>query len=157
MSAAQKNLRNYMRQNCVSDEKSLGNKGALLYSPDGSMCALRGRQPGRLNVRAVLRRVAPCKGVPPLRCHSSYPSALCSGNILLSQTISAAKPENPISLPRPSTENVGGLFASNFNSQEVEIMHEREIEKLQAEKEKVERQLAQEQHKIQRLENRAAY
>ena len=36
-------------------------------------------------------------------------------------------------------------------------MHEKEIEKLQAEKEKVGRQLAQEQHKIQRLENRAAY
>ena len=36
-------------------------------------------------------------------------------------------------------------------------MHEKEIEKLQAEKEKVERQIAQEQHKIQRLENRAAY
>ena len=36
-------------------------------------------------------------------------------------------------------------------------MHEKEIEKLQAEKGKVERQLAQEQHKIQRLENRAAY
>ena len=36
-------------------------------------------------------------------------------------------------------------------------MHEKEIEELQAEKEKVERQLAQEQHKIQRLENRAAY
>ena len=35
-------------------------------------------------------------------------------------------------------------------------MHEKEIEKLQAEKEKVERQLVQEQHKIQRLENRAA-
>ncbi len=34
-------------------------------------------------------------------------------------------------------------------------MPEKEIEKLQAEKEKVERQLAQEQHKIQRLENRA--
>ena len=33
-------------------------------------------------------------------------------------------------------------------------MHEKEIEKLQAEKEKVERQLAQEKHKIQRLENR---
>lgn len=30
-------------------------------------------------------------------------------------------------------------------------MQEKEIEKLQAEKEKVERQLAQEQHKIQRL------
>ena len=36
-------------------------------------------------------------------------------------------------------------------------MQEKEIEKLQAEKEKVEQQLAQEQHKIQRLENRAAY
>ena len=36
-------------------------------------------------------------------------------------------------------------------------MHEKEIEKLQAEKEKVERQLAQEQHKKQRLENRIAY
>lgn len=36
-------------------------------------------------------------------------------------------------------------------------MHEKEIEKLQAEKEKVERQLAQEQHKIQRLESRATY
>ena len=36
-------------------------------------------------------------------------------------------------------------------------MHEKEIEKLQAEKEKVERQLTQEQHKIQRLENSAAY
>ena len=32
-------------------------------------------------------------------------------------------------------------------------MQEKEIEKLQAKKEKVERQLAQEQHKIQRLEN----
>ena len=36
-------------------------------------------------------------------------------------------------------------------------MPEKEIEKLQAEKEKVERQLVQEQHIIQRLENRAAY
>ena len=36
-------------------------------------------------------------------------------------------------------------------------MQKKEIEKLQAEKEKVERQLAQEQHKIQRLESRAAY
>ena len=36
-------------------------------------------------------------------------------------------------------------------------MHEKGIEKLQVEKEKVERQLVQEQHKIQRLENRATY
>jgi len=59
------------------------------------MCALRGRQPGRLNVWAVLRRVAPYKGLHPLRCHSSYPSTLCSGNSLLAQTIPTAKPENP--------------------------------------------------------------
>ena len=36
-------------------------------------------------------------------------------------------------------------------------MHEKEIEKLQAEKETVERQLAQEHHTIQRLENCVAY
>ena len=36
-------------------------------------------------------------------------------------------------------------------------MHKKEIRKLQAEKEKIERQLAQERHKIQRLENRATY
>ena len=40
--------------------------GALLYSPDGSMCALRGRQPGQPNVRAVLRHFVPYKGLPPL-------------------------------------------------------------------------------------------
>ena len=44
-----------------------GTKGALLYSPDGSMCALRGRQPGQPNVRAVLRHFVPNKGMPPLR------------------------------------------------------------------------------------------
>ena len=59
------------------------------------MCALRGEQPGHLNVRAVLRHFIPNKGVPPLRCLCSYPSALCSGNRLLAQTIPAAKPENP--------------------------------------------------------------
>ena len=36
-------------------------------------------------------------------------------------------------------------------------MHEKEVKKLQAKKEKVERQLVQERHKIHRLENRAAY
>ena len=76
-------------------KKSLGNKGALLYSPDGSMCALRGRQPGRLTVRAVLRHFVPNKGLHPLRRLRAYPSALCSGNNLLAQTISTAKSENP--------------------------------------------------------------
>ena len=71
-------------------------KGALLYSPGGSMCALRGRQPGQTNVRAVLRHFVPYKGVPPLRCHSSYPSALCSENSLLAQPIPAAKSEKSI-------------------------------------------------------------
>ena len=131
---------------------------AHFYTLLTGVCASCGnKQPGHLNGRAVLRHFVPNKGVPPLRCHSSYPSALCSGNSLLAQTISAAKSENPIPSHRPSTESVGGLFASIFNRQEVKIMQEKEIEKLQAEKEKVERQLAQEQHKIQRLENRAAY
>ena len=31
------------------------------------MCALRGRQPGHLNVRAVLRHFVPYKGLHPLR------------------------------------------------------------------------------------------
>ena len=67
--------------------------GALLYSPDGSMCALRGRQPRYLSITAVLRHFVPYKGVPPLRCLCSYPSALRSGNNLLTQTISTAKSE----------------------------------------------------------------
>jgi len=60
------------------------------------MCALRGRQPGHLEVRAVLRHFVPYKGLHPLRCLRSYPGALCSENSLLTQTISAAKSENPI-------------------------------------------------------------
>ena len=87
------------------------------------MCVLRSRQPGHLNVRAVLRRVAPYKGVPPLRCHSSYPSALRSGNNLLTQTIPAAKSENPISLTRPSTDNVGDLFLSIYLIKSKEVNH----------------------------------
>lgn len=48
-------------------KKSLGNKGALLYRGKPCMCALRGRQPGQPNVRAVLRHFVPNKGMPPLR------------------------------------------------------------------------------------------
>jgi len=59
------------------------------------MCALRGRQPGQPYVRAVLRHFVPNKGLHPLRRLRAYPSGLCSGNRLLAQTISAAKPENP--------------------------------------------------------------
>ena len=87
------------------------------------MCALRGRQPGHLNVRAVLRHFIPNKGVPPLRCLSSYPSALCSENGLLAQTVPAAKSENSISLPKPSTENVGGLFLSIYLIKSKEVNH----------------------------------
>ena len=71
-------------------------KGALLYSPDGSMCALRGRQLGQTNVRAVLRHSVPYKELHPLRRLRVYPSALCGGNSLLVQTISVAKSENPM-------------------------------------------------------------
>ena len=60
------------------------------------MCVLRSRQPGRLNVRAVLRHSIPYKGLHPLRRLRVYPSALYSGNSLLTQTIPAAKSENPI-------------------------------------------------------------
>ena len=74
-------------------ESPTGTKGALLYSPDGSMCVLRSLSPGQLRVRAVLRHFVPYKGVPPLRCLCSYPSALRSGNNLLTQTISTAKSE----------------------------------------------------------------
>lgn len=131
---------------------------AHFYTLLTGVCASCGnKQPGHLNGRAVLRHFVPNKGLHPLRRLRVYPSALCSGNSLLVQSISTAKPENSISSRRPSTENVGGLYASIFNRQEVKIMQEKEIEKLQAEKEKVERQLAQEQHIIQRLENRAAY
>ena len=95
------------------DQKNpFGTKGALLYSPDGSTCALRGRQPGRSNVRAVLRHSVPYNGLHPLRRLRVYPSALCNENSLLAQTISAAKSENSISLHRLSTENVDGLFVS---------------------------------------------
>ena len=37
--------------------------GALLYSPDGSMCVLRSLSPGQLRVRAVLRHFVPNKGL----------------------------------------------------------------------------------------------
>ena len=123
------------------------------------MCALRGRQPGQSNVRAFLRCVAPYKGVPPLRCHGSYPSALCSGNSLLAQSIFTAKPENSISSRRPSTENVGGLFLSNYLIKSKEVNHAKTEKPCRAECEerKIEQQLAQERHKIHRLENRAAY
>ena len=73
-----------------------GTKGALLYSPDGGMCVLRSRQPGHSTVRAVLRHFVPNKVLHPLRRLRVYPSALCSGNSLLAQSISTAKPENPI-------------------------------------------------------------
>lgn len=58
--------------------------GTLLYSPDGSMCALRGRQPGHLKVRAVLRHFVPYKELRPLRRFCGYPCGLCGGNNLLS-------------------------------------------------------------------------
>ena len=65
-----------------------------------------------IEVRAVLRRVALYKGMPPLRRSRVYPCPLCGGNNLLTQIIPAAKSENPLLSVRPSTENVGGLFLS---------------------------------------------
>ena len=73
------------------------------------MCALRGRQPGHLKVRAVLRHFVPYKELRPLRRFCGYPCGLC-GIICFQQTVPAAKSETPILSARPSTENVGGLF-----------------------------------------------
>ena len=86
------------------------------------MCALRGRQPGHLEVRAVLRHFVPYKGLYPLRCLRSYPGALCNENNLLTQTVPAAKSGNPIPPARPSTENVGGLFHP-IHPIKKEVMH----------------------------------
>ena len=69
---------------------------AHFYTPLTGVCALcQADSQDTMNVWAVLRHFVPNKGLHPLRCHSSYPSGLCSGNRLLAQTISAAKPENP--------------------------------------------------------------
>ena len=70
--------------------------GVLLYSPDGSMCALRGRQPGHLNVRAVLCHFLPYKGLHPLRRCAAIPAYFAAGTICFQQTVPAAKSENPI-------------------------------------------------------------
>lgn len=52
---------------CVSLTRTeLQTPGTLLYSPDRSMCALRGRQLGQPNVRAVLCHSVPYIGLPPL-------------------------------------------------------------------------------------------
>ena len=81
----------------LSEERSYSlsyyTKGALLYSPDGSMCVLRSQSPGQLRVRAVLRHFVPNKRLHPLRRLRVYPCPLCSGNNLLTQTVSTAKSE----------------------------------------------------------------
>ena len=75
--------------------KSLWNKGRT--SIQGEALYVRSaRQTARTSIaRAVLRHFVPNKGLHPLRRLRAYPSGLCSGNRLLAQTISAAKPENP--------------------------------------------------------------
>ena len=60
-----------------------GTKGALLYSPDGSMCVMRSLSPGQLRVWAVLRHFVPYKGVPPLRCLTC-----CTNRIGMSESAS---------------------------------------------------------------------
>ena len=107
----------------INLNNTISRKGALLYSPDGSMCALRGRQPGQTNVRAALRHSVPYKGLHPLRRLRVYPCPLYGGNNLLTQTIPAAKSENPISLTRPSTDNVGDLFLSIYLIKSKEVNH----------------------------------
>lgn len=69
---------------------------AHFYTLLTGVCALcQADSQDTMNVRAVLRHSVPYKGLHPLRRLRVYPSALCSGNRLLAQTISAAKHENP--------------------------------------------------------------
>src|SRR5699024_1805972 len=87
---------------------------AHFYTWASPVCALcAANSPDTPNVRAVLRHCVPNEGLAPLRCVRSYPSTLCGGNNLLTQTVPAAKSDNPIPSARPSTENVGGLFSSH--------------------------------------------
>ena len=61
---------------------------AHFYTLLTGVCASCGnKQPGHLNGRAVLRHFVPNKGLHPLRRLRVYPSALCSGNSLLVQTV----------------------------------------------------------------------
>ena len=84
---------------------------AHFYTLLTGVCALcEADSPDTMNVWAILRHYVPYKELRTLRRLRVYPSALCSGNNLLTQTVPAAKPENPIPSSRPSTENVGGLF-----------------------------------------------
>ena len=90
---------------------------AHFYTLMAGVCALcEADSPDTMNVWAVLRHYVPYKELRTLRRLRVYPSALCGGKSLLAQFISTAKSEKSISSHRPSTENVGGLFVSNFTS-----------------------------------------
>ena len=70
---------------------------AHFYTLLAGVCALcEADSPDTMNVWAVLRHYVPYKELRTLRRLRVYPSALCSGNSLLAQTIPTAKSENPI-------------------------------------------------------------
>ena len=87
------------------------------------MCALRGRQPRRL--KSGLFCVASFRTRECLPCDAcaSIPAHFAAETICFQQTVPAAKSENPISLTRPSTENVGGLFLSIYLIKSKEVNH----------------------------------
>ena len=72
------------------------NKGALLYMVcDHVSCVLRSN--ARTDeVRAVLRRFVPYKGLHPLRRCAAIPAYFAAGTICFQQTVPAAKSKNPI-------------------------------------------------------------
>ena len=57
---------------------------------DPVLCALRGRQLGHLNVRAVLRHFVPDKGLHPLRRFAAIPAYLPMGNDFANHSPSAS-------------------------------------------------------------------
>lgn len=56
------------------------------------------------------------------RC-AAIPAHFAAGTICFQQTVPAAKSENPILSVRSSTENVGGLFLSNYLIKSKEVNH----------------------------------
>ncbi len=90
-----------------------GTKGALLYSPNGSMCVLRSLQPGQLNVRAVLRHFCSVQG----SASHALPQQLSQRTLRLMQFANANTTNHKVLniVHKPATENVGGLFYITTN------------------------------------------
>ena len=85
---------------------------AHFYTGQTRMYALRGRQPGHLNVRAALRHFVPDKGLHPLRHYAAILTHLPMENDFSNHSPSASL-KIPYRYIDRLLKNVGGLFLSN--------------------------------------------